>query len=158
MSILSGLGLDPSDAEDEAGSEAPDAADESGIDEPLPNPSSPLRRLRRRASDDVPDESFTLEPTQRSTPPAPKENAFTRLMETRRQSPRPKSKPVKSMLVEEQAEESDEDDGWGGKLAGGPEEDEGENENGYVEGLVDDQAVDEETRRKQDALAEEKRR
>jgi hypothetical protein len=62
------------------------------------------------------------------------------------------------MLVEEQAEESDEDDGWGGKLAGGPEEDEGENEDGYVEGLVDDQAVDEETRRKQDALAEEKRR
>ena len=59
-------------------------------------------------------------------------------------------------LIDEQAEESDEDMGWG--LAGGDEDEEEGNDEGYIQDLVDDQAIDEEQRRLQDELAAAKAR
>jgi mediator of replication checkpoint protein 1 len=71
---------------------------------------------------------------------------------------RAKSRPKRSALVDEQAEESDEDNGWLRADAGEDENDDEEDDGRDLQDLVDDQAVNEEEKKRQDALAEEKRR
>ncbi|WWC88155.1 uncharacterized protein L201_003060 [Kwoniella dendrophila CBS 6074] len=113
-------------------------------------------RLRRRESASEEDGiSLPLSPTQ----PVQQRNVFDKMMKAAsRPEPRPK---VKSKMVDEQAEESEDDDGWGRK---GQNEDENEDDeddadnDGFVEGLVDDQLIDDEERRKQDEMAAEKNR
>ncbi|WVR05601.1 hypothetical protein IAU60_002620 [Kwoniella sp. DSM 27419] len=111
-------------------------------------------RLRRRASDD--ERSFApLSPTQASTSKRP-ENAFETMMAAAsRPAAQPKQKP-KSRMVDGEAVESDEDNGWG--ETGGGDEEEDEEDDRFLEELVDDAAVDEETKRLQDEAAAQKAR
>ncbi|OCF43223.1 hypothetical protein I317_02931 [Kwoniella heveanensis CBS 569] len=122
-----------------------------GSPSPTQTQEESFSRLRRRQSDPEQD-SISLSPTQ----PA---NAFQRLMAGSRQPVgvfNGQKKKLKSKMVDEQAEESDEDNGWG-RMGDEDEEDE-EGDDGYVEGLVDDQAIDEEEKRRQDEAAAEKNR
>jgi mediator of replication checkpoint protein 1 len=103
-----------------------------------------------------------------SSTPARPDNAFQRMMtqaRAQRLGPAPEDTHAtrlkqkgRSALVDEQAEESDEDAGWGPTERGADDEDDGNEDDGYVEGLVDDDKVDEATKRAQDRLAEEKMR
>jgi mediator of replication checkpoint protein 1 len=70
-----------------------------------------------------------------------------------------KIKPGRSAMVDDVAVESDEDGGWG-PTGGDPDNDEDgeEGEDAFVPDLVDDQAIDEETKKAQDELADQKRR
>ncbi|WWD18187.1 hypothetical protein CI109_102636 [Kwoniella shandongensis] len=109
-------------------------------------------RLRRRVSDPDIAEPVPHSPTQ----PSRNQTAFDRMMAAASRPAQPKQK-VKSRLVDEQAEESDEDNGWA--PIGGPEdEDEDGEDDGFVDGLVDDEAIDEEEKRRQDELAAAKAR
>ena len=117
---------------------------------PTPTQSETLSRLRRRGSSEVPDNY--------SVPSAPSD-AFTTMMGAARRVDKMDRRKVKakSNLVVEQAEESDEDNGW---LPIGNPEDENEDglDDGFVEGLVDDEQVDDEEKRLQDQLAAAKAR
>jgi mediator of replication checkpoint protein 1 len=65
----------------------------------------------------------------------------------------------RSNLLDEQAEESDEDNGWGPVGGAEDEDEEGEGEDdAFLKGLVNDEVVDEEERTKQDELAAAKAR
>lgn len=100
--------------------------------------------------------------------PERSDNAFQRMMtqaRAQRLGPPPEDMHAKrnkqkgrSALVDEQAEESDEDAGWGPTERGADDDDEGNEDDGYVEGLVDDDKVDEALKKQQDRLAEEKMR
>ena len=113
-----------------------------------------LRRLKRRASPDGADEE--LQPYLSPRVNDGNNNAFHRMMSAAKQQPRERF-AGRSNLVDEQAEESDEDNGWAPVGAPEAEEDEDE-EDGYVPDLVDDAGVDEEEKRRQDELAAEKAR
>ncbi len=120
-----------------------------------------LSRLKRRASPDPADNRY--QPSTSSQPvnngaddgQTRSSNAFDRLMHAAEQ-PREKH-AVRSNLVDEQAEESDEDNGWA-PIGGPEEEDDEDEEDGYVHDLVDDAQVDEEEEKRQDELAAEKAR
>ncbi|ORX34134.1 hypothetical protein BD324DRAFT_636765 [Kockovaella imperatae] len=111
-----------------------------------------LVRLRRRVSSPVimPQATFGGPSTLgRGT------NAFDQMMKAslRREE---KARAVNHNLIDEQAEESDEDTGWA--ALGGEEDEEDGADEGYVPDLVDDEAVDEDERKKQDELAAAKAR
>lgn len=98
----------------------------------------------------------TEEPADSRTP-----NAFERLMSA---GQRPLTKHqkqakarIRSNLVDEQAEESDEDDWFVGPKTGDDEEEDGD-EDAYLADLVDDAAVADDIRQKEDALAAAKAR
>lgn len=115
-----------------------------------------LTRLKRRTTPPPQDPSVLA---NESPDPSVLPNAFQYVMAAAARQSKPKTTRVKSNFVEEQAEESDEDFGWG--PTGGQKEDEdGEegDDEGYLEDLVDDQEVAEEERRRQDELALEKAR
>ncbi|WVQ85692.1 hypothetical protein IAT38_007858 [Cryptococcus sp. DSM 104549] len=127
-------------------------------------------RLRRRASGSVPLTSRSsspeqeLEPTQISSA-QPKRNAFDLMRDGARakSSVGPgegkKSKRGRNEYMEDQAEESDEDNGWGwAKDPEADDEDDPEEDNAYLKELVDDQKVDDDERLKQDELAAQKLR
>ncbi|WRT65956.1 uncharacterized protein IL334_002907 [Kwoniella shivajii] len=131
----------------------------TGILQPTPTQEDGtlFTRLRRRLSN--PDEeslTLPLSPTQPAANLRPK-NAFETLMSAAKKPAASSKGKMKSKMVDEQAEESDEDDGWGMNQGGNEEEDD-EEEDGFVEGLVDDQEIDEEEKRKQDELAAAKNR
>ncbi|WVF70952.1 hypothetical protein IAT40_005747 [Kwoniella sp. CBS 6097] len=159
LSLANGLDSTPfgkTQSQTQAGSTMVDAQDNLPAELPSPTQTQEesFSRLRRRQSN--PEESsILLSPTQ----PA-KANAFQRLMAGL--GPRESAgtsngqKKLKSRMVDEQAEESDEDNGWG-RMGDEDEEDE-DGDDGYVEGLVDDQAIDEEEKRRQDEAAAEKNR
>lgn len=112
-----------------------------------------LRRLKRRVSHDGADEE--VQPYLSPRVDDGDNNAFHRMMNAAKQ---PREKLLgRSNLVDDHAEESDEDNGWA--PIGGPEEEEDEDEeDGYVPDLVDDARVDDEEKRRQDELAAEKAR
>jgi hypothetical protein len=121
-------------------------------------------RLKRRSSTDQTE----LSPADGAgespaSPSQPKQtDAFSALMAAyhrqQRMEERAKSRPKRSALVDEQAEESDEDNGWLRPDAGEDENDDDEDDGQDLQDLVDDQAVNVEEKKRQDALAEEKRR
>jgi mediator of replication checkpoint protein 1 len=111
---------------------------------------SPLKRLRKRSAspvEDVFDMGYHSTPSPR--PPKQPLNAFDqmRLAQERREMAA-KQKLEKSEYVEAEAEESDDDDqfGFGGhrKIDDGEEED-GEDQDKTLEGLVNDAEMDDET-------------
>ena len=82
-------------------------------------------------------------------------NAFARLMNDAK---RPRGKvAVQTNLVDEQAEESDEDNGWA-PVSDAEVEEDNDDDDGYVPDLVDDAHIDEEEKKRQDDLAREKAR
>ncbi|KAK4684866.1 mediator of replication checkpoint protein 1, partial [Tremellales sp. Uapishka_1] len=108
------------------------------------------RTTPQRMSDDV-------DMTTSSPSPSKRRDAFSLLMAPKE---RPQAESIsgkRSGFVDEQAEESDEDNGWA-PIGGKEDEEDDEDQDGYVEGLVDDEAVDEEERERQDALVAEKAR
>ncbi|OCF56692.1 hypothetical protein L486_05546 [Kwoniella mangroviensis CBS 10435] len=116
-------------------------------------------RLRRRLSDpDDAQEPLNLSPTQ---PARTERTVFDRMMKASSRAERQEQRKSmrKSRMVDEQAEESDEDNGWA-KIGGAEENDDDDDEenDGFLEELVDDQEVDEEVRKRQDELAAEKNR
>lgn len=113
----------------------------SGLASPNLSEEQSFRRLRRR-------DSPLATPSKGQT-----RNAFDALRAGAQELERKQN--GKSFLVDEQAEESDEDDGWGLPVA---KEDEGNEDldGGYVPDLLDDADVDEEERAAQAALAAEK--
>ncbi|WVQ97004.1 hypothetical protein IAU59_004114 [Kwoniella sp. CBS 9459] len=152
LSLANGFDSTPfgkTQSQTQAASTMVDAQDSlpTGSPSPTQTQEESFSRLRRRRSDPE-GASITLSPTQ----PA---NAFERLMAGPRE-PIGQNKKLKSKMVDEQAEESDEDNGWG--RMGDEDEDDDEGDDGYVEGLVDDQAIDEEEKRRQDEAAAEKNR
>ncbi|WWC60580.1 uncharacterized protein I303_103154 [Kwoniella dejecticola CBS 10117] len=118
-------------------------------------------RLRRRVSDpDVEGNSIMLSPTQPAQPAQPQSQnrtVFDRMMKA---ASRPQKPKLKSRMVDEQAEESDEDNGWAMPFGAAENEDDDDDDeqDTFLEGLVDDQHVDEEERRRQDELANQKNR
>lgn len=109
-------------------------------------------RLRRRGSSSSPTDSPQLDVK------SPKRNAFDMMTAGARQAARrAELRQAKSALVDEQAEESDEDNGWMFHNKGDDEEDDGD-EDGYVPDLVDDTTISEDQQKEQDSLAAEKRR
>ncbi|WWC68373.1 uncharacterized protein I206_102298 [Kwoniella pini CBS 10737] len=116
-------------------------------------------RLRRRRESD-PDidqdiEPVTLSPTQAA--PSAQRTVFDRMMKA---ASRPQKPKFKSRMVDEQAEESDEDNGWALPFgnAENEDDDDDDDQDAFLEGLVDDQQVDEEERRRQDEMVNEKNR
>lgn len=63
-----------------------------------------------------------------------------------------------SELIDAQAEESDDENGWGLFTSKEADDDEDGDETGYVPELVDDAAVAEDVRAEQDALAASRHR
>lgn len=115
-------------------------------------------RLRRRQHSRTPSPEASPEPAlhQESEPEneAPRaRNAFDLLNAGARHQAKPKGQ---SDLIDAQAEESDDETGWG-FLSKEADEDEDADE-GYVPELVDDVAVSDDVREAQDALATEKHR
>lgn len=159
ISLLNGLAASPDKVgESTERSPAAPSSETAQPDSPAADGQA-LRRLRRRdSSDEFSYAADAVEPTQITSPPAParERDALSYLMANRHRHTT--KQPVKTNLVDEQAEESDEDDGWGDSARKGDDDDEGEEGEGFVEGLVDDQVVHEATKRAQDELAEEKRR
>lgn len=141
------LAADPDDGE-EADADESDTEEDISPDQPSPTQVSDAR------------------PTQNAAPTQPQRNAFQMLMAKKRdemRGPAPEDKLSKrkngrSELVDEQAEESDEDAGWGPTERGPDDDEEGAEEDGFLEDLVDDVAVDEATKKEQDRLAEQKMR
>ncbi len=112
-----------------------------------------LSRLKRRASSTEVDTQSSSSRTVEDDGSRPK-NAFDTMIKAAKRS---RDTIIKSNLVDEQAEESDEDNGWA--PIGGPEDDDEDNdEDGYVPDLLDDEQVDEEEEKRQDELAAEKAR
>jgi len=103
-------------------------------------------RLRRRASPDFGDSEII----------EPKRTAFDKMMAASNRREERKA-AVKSNLIDVQAEESDEDGGWA-PIGGGEDEDDDAEDEGYLQDLVDDQAVDEDEKKRQDDLAATKLR
>lgn len=114
-----------------------------------------LSRLRRRTSPDPVDTealAFSSQSIEESV--ARPKNAFDRLMGAANQ---PRERPAEQYnLFDEQAEESDEDNGWA--PIGGEEDDDDEDEDGYVPDLVNDEQIEADEKKRQDELAAEKAR
>ncbi|KAK8865630.1 hypothetical protein IAR55_000775 [Kwoniella newhampshirensis] len=123
-----------------------------GLPSPTQQDEESFTRLRRRMSDPDISEPSPLSPTQ----PPRNPTAFDKMMVAASRPAQPKQK-TKSKLVEEQAEESDEDNGWA-PIGGLEDEEEDGEDDGYVEGLVDDEAIDADEKRRQDELAAAKAR
>lgn len=127
-----------------------------------------LTRLKRRTSEHSEHDPLDHLPGspdlvfEEPLPEIQRHSAFDRMMEAAANLPVDKEKKrlaFKTNMIEEQAEESDEDNGWA--PIGGADEDEdadGDEDEGYVPDLVNDDQVDEEEKRKQDDLAAEKAR
>ena len=129
---------------------------EKGTSEPAPNTSSPTRSpiIKHRIDrDDSPesDQPRSLIPLQRQ-----KEDTFARMMRHARRAEAKKA-AINARLIDNQAEESDEDEGWAINRDNDDEDDEGMDD-GFVPDLVDDQAIDEEEKKRQDELAAAKLR
>lgn len=123
-------------------------------------PSESHRRRLAPKYDDKTAQPYNFDPTQISPQKlsSPPKNAFSVLMDKSRKPKSLKPLAAESDFIEGQAEESDEDNGWGAGGGGGDDDDEEGGADAYAEGVVDDALVDPEERAKQDALAEEKRR
>lgn len=111
--------------------------------------------------DDAEDEEET-DKTLVATQPQPID-AFARLMSAGQkplsEHQKRSKRLIRSNLVDEQAEESEDDDNWmlPGQKSDDEEEGEGEDD-AYLADLVNDEAMDEEEKRKQDALVAAKAR
>lgn len=116
----------------------------SDPDEPgSPSPSKRARRLRRRGSDSSAPGGGAGN-GQPSSSPLPKRNAFD-ILAVGAQKAKDKKPLKKSEFVEAEAQESDEDDGFGFKKKTGDEEGDSDGDDDKpVEGLVDDTVMDEE--------------
>ena len=119
-----------------------------------PQSGTPTRRqsLAATEEDDAEEDSLPEAETARSRPV----DAFAKLMSAGQrpltEHQKRAKRLIRSNLVDEQAEESDEDD-W---MVGSKSDDEDENdadEDAYLAELVNDEAVSEEDKRKQDELA-----
>lgn len=119
-----------------------------------------LTRLKRRESRDTEIDEIVSSPRPQETA----RNAFDQLMFNARapvatmDMGRKDKGKMKSNFVDEQAEESDEDNGWLPVSGAGDDEENDEEEDGYVPDLVDDKEVEAEERRRQDELAAAKAR
>lgn len=118
----------------------------SDPDEPgSPSPSRPARRLRRRGSDSSAPPSGEAGGGSPLSPIPTRRNAFD-ILAVGAQKAKEKKPLKKSEFVEGEAQESDEDDGFGFKKKTGDEEgDSDADDDKPVEGLVDDTAMDEAT-------------
>ena len=152
-SALSMMGLD------DAGTQAPEVMPSYGQKgRPLPVPMDStqdenhiLSRLKRRTSPNHEEPAASSSQAVNS----PK-NALDRMMNAANH-PREKRPAGKSNLLDEQAEESDEDNGWLPN-GGAEDEDEDDDQDGYVQDLLNDEHVGEEESSVQNALAAEKAR
>lgn len=156
------MGFGFGEVEHDSGVQIPPSSTEKGSSHlPVTSPTQEtpaLSRLKRRNTPDPSEEDEDAHSSSSHTLDDDEDvptNAFDTLMKAAR---RPRERVVgKSNLLDEQAEESDEDNGWG--PIGGPEdEDEDVEDDGYVPDLVDDQHIDEEEKKRQDELAAEKAR
>lgn len=109
-----------------------------------------LTRLRRRRDSPISAHSSP----ERPTPTRPR-NAFELLNAGAARQKARDSKMRDSELIDAQAEESDDDDGWGFTAKEAEEDDD---EDDIVTGLVDDAEIADELREQQDALVTEKAR
>lgn len=125
------------------------------------NPTSPIQtlddelsltRLRRRHRSPTPTKASPDRPL-----PSLTRNAFDVLHAGAARQATTSNRAHNSELIDAQAEESDDENGWG-FAANEAEDDEEGDELGYVPELVDDVAVAEDVRLEQDALAAEKHR
>ena len=114
------------------------------------------RLKRRRTSDpDRPDESMA---NPISSPPvAKKRNVFDHMMIASKRNEEKRIAAIDNNLIDEQAAESDEDNGWA-SLGGEEDENEEGMDDAFVKELVDDAEIDTEEKQKQDELAAEKAR
>ncbi|CAK9782252.1 hypothetical protein CC85DRAFT_325372 [Cutaneotrichosporon oleaginosum] len=110
-----------------------------------------LTRIRRRRS----SAQLSSGPSSPEIPTPRPRNAFDLLNAGAARQKARDSKTRDNALIDAQAEESDDDAGWGFVTKEAEEDDE---EDGYVPELVDDEVVADEIREAQDALATEKAR
>lgn len=127
------------------------------------SPHRSVTRTRRESlaateADQMDDEGEEVEHADRAQPV----DAFAKLMAAGQrpltEHQKRAKKLIRSNLVDEQAEESDEDDWMMPGQRSGDEDDNDGDEDGYLAELVDDAAVNEEEKLKQDALAAAKAR
>jgi mediator of replication checkpoint protein 1 len=136
-----------------------DGPSHEDLDMPSPEGDGHYGRLRRRGSDD--DDGYDGADATSPSPIKPKpksKNAFDALQRgAAREARRADLAKHKPAFLDEQAEESDEDDGWGMNGGGGKDDEDDEDlDNGYVPELLDDAEVEEGEKSMQAALAAEK--
>lgn len=113
-------------------------------------------RLRRRSSHEDEEAADPETQVQWDSPPSTsptKRNAFDLLHAgAQHAGRRADERARRSALVEEQAEESDEDNGWGFSTAKDGDENDDDLDNGYVPDLLDDAKMTEEEKNQQKEL------
>lgn len=155
-SFLSNMGSSRDSQEAPNGESSTTDVGTSRVTVPSPSqPDGPLRRLKRRTSNDLSAQVEAQAPPSTATA----KNAFDMLMTSRSAPPKAEERRRlrETNLFDEQAEESDEDNGWA-PLGGPEDEDDDKDDEGFLPDLVDDVAIDEDEQARNRELAAEKQR